>query len=166
MSIDDDLRFYLENHATPEQREAYERNIWIGEAVLGWELTRDKLHNHVWKTGIMCKADHGNPDFEMTIHWADRSVDFWNSLDAVAHAEKKIAEMAFRQEYIVALIDILWPGEKPVPFGQVEFGVATATPRQRCLAMYVLRDKIEAIRAESKHEADRTHEGPLHAGER
>lgn len=152
MSVEDDLKFYFEHHATPEDRERHERNIWIGKTIMGWEFTEDKLHNWTWKTGIMCKSDDASPEFEMTFFWGDRSVDFWNSLDAVAHAEKKIAEMCLLGYYSYELTSIYWRwvttdlDDDTYPAGRYEPLLATA--RQRCEALYALRERIEAVRAE------------------
>lgn len=68
------------------------------------------------------------------------------SLRACAIAEAKIAEFGLQGEYVPQLASICFPGDGEDSWFLYCFGLATATARQRCEAMWAIRDKIKAER--------------------
>ena len=111
-----------------------ELDIWVAEHVMGW--TTEGSH-------------HPNPDeWE---GWRDPEgqqgycgvMAYAHYLDACAQAEVKIAEMKLIPDYIRILDHGYWDAKKNEP---VDFQKSScmATARQRCEAMYAIREKIEA----------------------
>lgn len=76
-------------------------------------------------------------------------VDFYSTdLNACAKAEAKIAEMGLCGDYTSPLWQMYWDQRALKDIDHASAYMATA--RQRCEAMYLIRDQIEAAKAEGR----------------
>ncbi len=71
---------------------------------------------------------------------------YCSDLNVCASAEAKIRELGLQDEYVPHLASICFPGEGEDNWFLYCFGLSTATARQRCEAMFAIRDQIEKAR--------------------
>lgn len=81
---------------------------------------------------------------------------FTQDRNACAQAEAKIVEMRLAEECVMALIDPEYVQENRLTFPTVKqiFGLVTASARQRCEAMWLIREKIDVANATREQEME------------
>lgn len=112
-----------------------DRNRFVAEHVMRWEFNENP---HGWRLWF----PHGRANAGSIED--DNLPDFFNSRDACAQAEAKIAEMGLRCDFVDALFAVVMPDAEEDEFNTTlgRFKTATASARERCEAMYAIREHI------------------------
>lgn len=106
----------------------YDLNAWIAEYVMGWEYQTNPL---------------GKGKIQQTVG-DDALPHYCLDLSAVAKAEEIILRLGLDSQYA----EVLAEQEKTLQGAvkSVRFALVTATARQRCEAMYTMRDYIASAK--------------------
>ncbi len=123
----------------------YELNAWVAEYVMGWEY---KENPHGWRLWFPLGKD---VIAQKTIE-DDLLPSFSTDRNFCAQAVAKIEEMALEGLYAETLVNAVMAKEKHYPdlsWITEWFGIK-ANPRQRCEAMYAIREQIVAARLKAQ----------------
>ncbi|KKN96739.1 hypothetical protein LCGC14_0163830 [marine sediment metagenome] len=116
-----------------------ELDAWVWNAVFGVESVM--IGNRAWK------KDENDPKGRAWVN-APTCPLFTTDLNAAARAEAKIARMGIPARYWLSLRDVILSalGLKELTV-RAKLAMVTATARERCEAMYAMREQIERARA-------------------
>jgi hypothetical protein len=123
-----------------------ERNAWIAEHVMDWK------RQDPFETTCALWFEHPDHGTMFTTDKCDvsnfRCFSFVDDLNLCREAEVKIGAMGLAADYILILLDPEYIQENRLAFPGAEtmFKMVTATARQRCEAMYAIRDLIAKVR--------------------